>query len=463
MKLLSNFRQNNPKQAEVFVEYFGENEVQQICDIHVGSGAQVQNIRFFNRLKSGMDLVPVYDAESKITRIQRADVTMWHPDRPNSRTLIQLHRTESIDSYTFENQSQAYQIYCRETQHLEKDMYTDLLYKRTASSLYYLHDGPAIVEWSITEDYDFSLYECIRDNAENKEILQDTMQKVWTLFKNMYACGLVHGSMTPINVVFNVFMRVTAKMLGSNQAVTDRATISAAKLTFLNNCLGAHQTVFVMHLYDVLVFLKSACRYLADMTGTCKSISTTICKGLSYLGKNKNFLVQPDLSMLPNYGDQVGSRSKTELKGILVDQSGNTLTEFPSEGCIDEKTVRIDWKALNEMGNFIHSYIYRSDDISTVAQVSNTFTQLIQEDKHSALMDIMKHLAITHPQEYMNKKIDINLNDGTECVVSFTKKEKKKTTNGQSGKKKTSGKTQAEVNRPMGYLNIQPGQPPGSG
>lgn len=454
--VLASFQTQHPQEEEVFATYFGRKEVQQICDVHVGPGAQVQNVRFF-QVVQGV-LMPVYDVNEDTTRIHRADVTMWHPERPNSRTLLQLHRTESIDSYTFENQSQAYQIYSKETKHVERDTYTDMLYPRVASSLYYYisEESSAIVEWSITEDYDFSLYECIRDNADKEDILTETMIKVWALFKNMYAFGLVHGSMTPVNIVFNVFMQVSAKMLGDHQACgADRATISSARLTFLNNCLGAHQTVFVMHLYDVLVFLKSACRNSADLAGTCQHISKTICKGLSYLGPQKNFLVQPDISILPKHRD-LGSLVKTELKGILVDQDENTLTEFPAEGCINGTTVKIDWNALNDMGNFIHAYIYKTDDVSTVSQVSNAFTQLIREDQHVALQDIMKHLAVNHPKEYLNKKIEVNLNDGSDCSMSFTRKEKKKEAKGSASKKKGMKNSGTEFIRPMGYRFIVP-------
>jgi hypothetical protein len=231
--------------------------------------------------------------------------------------------------------------------------------------------------------------------------------------------------------------------------VGDSALLSAAKLTFLNNCLGAHQTVFVMHLYDVLVFLKSACKVLAHLAGTCTPISESICKGLSYLGEKKNFLVNPDMSLLPD-SYQAGTGSKTKLKGILTDQNGKTLDEFPAEGCIDEETVKIDWEALNNMGNFIHSYIYRVDDMSTASQVSNTFTQLIPEDKHTALTEIVKHLSKTHESEYVGTKMDVKVSDDYAVVVSITKKEKRAK---KAGKKKVSNEP---YNRPMGYLNIQP-------
>lgn len=460
--MLKTFTETKPKEAALFTEFFGAEQTQEICNLHIGRGAEVQQIRFFYRPTEETVLVPLLDV-TEIPLLHRADVTLWNPDKPHSRTLLQLHRTETIDAYHYMNQSQAYDGYAHEKPGLAESGCTNLLYPRIANSMYYVSGSArpsSIVEWSITDYYDFSLFECIKENSGNEKVLKETMEKVWVLFMNMHHCGLVHGSMTPCNVVFNMYMQMSAGMLSSEtQTVISPAKMTSAKLTFLNNCLGAHQTMFVMHLYDVLVFLKSACQTMATLASTCKPISSTLCAGLAYMGKNRDFLVNPDLTMLPNYASSLGNKAQTKLEGILQDANGQTLTEFPSaENCIDGTTVQINWKALNKMGNFIHAYIFRTENVSSVGQVCTSFTQLIQEDKHEALTEIVRHLANTHKEAYIGHKMEVTLPDGREVTVAISNKEKKKPAatkkTGNNNKQQTGSNKPELVVRPMGYYNV---------
>ena len=406
-------------QVDLVKKCFGEKEINKIVDEKCGKGWCVAQIRLFTCTDDDQMTVP-RDLDTEGT-IRRADLTL--KDDENQTKLLQLFLTRRLEAFHFVQQTDAYSHSCRNGNYSQ---YSVLL-PQTCHSVYYPAGRPGgnrryITEWSITDSYHVSLYELlIGDSAD----LVGLSKKVGTLLQNMFRCGLVHGELTPWNIVFRYEIETDSFTTSST---TPTSVTGPAKVTFLNYCMGGKNMENQYHMYDIMYLLKSTCETLATDEIGCSFSKYLVLQNLQYLQE------VPELRMLlynpSDYagypyanvvGTQLGQESKTDcLEGIFYRTTGNgekAVINSPQQET-DVKDVNVDMEAVNNLGSYLHKEIFKgSDEADTTESIVEALGKQSLSDKMETIRQCLNTVVKQNPSDFINHEFSLEYDSNVQVKI----------------------------------------------